>query len=118
MKRIRKDERSKMMRKERITKKDRITKKSLKMLVCCAFLCLLTACGSQDNSSDVKKITIAYQQGIGYAPIHIMETKKLIEENYDGKIEVEYQLLASGAAINEGIGSCTGNFRSGSWDSI
>lgn len=97
MKRIRKDERSKMMRKERITKK------SLKMLVCCAFLCLLTACGSQDNSSDVKKITIAYQQGIGYAPIHIMETKKLIEENYDGKIEVEYQLLASGAAINEGI---------------
>ena len=32
-----------------------------------------------------------------------MEAKKLIEENYDGEVEVNYQLLSSGAAINEGI---------------
>lgn len=70
----------------------------------------ITACGTATDRSGIssesgekKHITIAYQQGIGYAPIHIMEAKKLIESNYDGEVEVTYQLLASGAAINEGI---------------
>lgn len=72
-----------------------------------------TACSSDANggsssnngsgSGAKKHITIAYQQGIGYAPVHIMEAKKLIEANYSGEVEVTYQLLASGAAINEGI---------------
>lgn len=50
-----------------------------------------------------KTITIAYQGGVGYAPVHIMETNRLIEENYDGDITVEFVKLDSGAAINEGI---------------
>lgn len=67
----------------------------------------LGGCGktseASSKSDEKKTITIAYQQGIGYAPVHIMEAKKLIEENYDGEVEVNYQLLSSGAAINEGI---------------
>lgn len=48
-------------------------------------------------------ITIAYQGGIGYAPVHVMEAQKLVEKNYNGKISVNFVKLDSGAAINEGI---------------
>jgi len=65
-------------------------------------LLALTACGSAKEDA-TKKITIAYQGGIGYAPVHIMETKELIQQNYAGEIEVEFVKLDSGAAINEGI---------------
>lgn len=85
--------------------------KTLKKLVTCilslSLVLSFAGCGSAENSDSSgnakKKITIAYQQGIGYAPIHIMEAQKLIEANYDGEVEVTFQLLASGAAINEGI---------------
>ena len=56
---------------------------------------------SQPKSS--KSITIAYQGGIGYAPVHMMEAKHLIESNYDGDVTVTFTKLDSGAAINEGI---------------
>ncbi len=73
-------------------------------------MCMMAAmvgCGSSEENDDsgqeAKKITIAYQGGIGYAPVHVMETEGLIEANYDGEIEVEFVKLDSGAAINEGI---------------
>lgn len=82
-------------------------KKILAAVLVSAMVISLASCGNADKgatkSGEKKKITIAYQQGIGYAPIHIMESKKLIEANYGGEVEVEYQLLSSGAAINEGI---------------
>ena len=53
--------------------------------------------------ADTVKLNIAYQGGIGYAPVHVMEVNKLIEKHYDGDIEVTFQKLDSGAAINEGI---------------
>jgi NitT/TauT family transport system substrate-binding protein len=60
--------------------------------------------GCGNNSGEKKQtLTIAYQGGIGYAPVHIMEAKKLIEKNYDGEIEVVFQKLDSGADINTGI---------------
>ena len=72
------------------------------VIICmCLVLSLFAAC--QSKPEEAKKITIAYQGGIGYAPIHVMEEKKLIETNYDGEIEVEFVKLDSGAAINEGI---------------
>lgn len=49
------------------------------------------------------KLTIAYQGGIGYAPVHVMENQKLIEAAYDGDIQITFTKLDSGAAINEGI---------------
>lgn len=60
------------------------------------------ACGGE-KKEETKTITIAYQGGIGYAPVHVMEAKGLIQENYDGDINVEFVKLDSGAAINEGI---------------
>lgn len=77
-------------------------KRIIAMFMCVCLCFTLAACAAQDDNG-VKTITIAYQGGIGYAPVHIMEVKGLIEENYDGEIEVEFVKLDSGAAINEGI---------------
>ena len=71
-----------------------------------AFVLLFSACSSSGGTTakpEAKSITIAYQGGIGYAPVHIIETKKLIEANYKGEIKVTFTKLDSGAAINEGI---------------
>ena len=62
----------------------------------------LTGCGGAKKDGE-KTVTIAYQGGIGYAPVHILEAKKLIEKHYDGDVKVEFKKLDSGAAINEGI---------------
>lgn len=84
----------------------KITKRFMALVVAATMTFCLVGCGNGEAASadgGKKHLTIAYQQGIGYAPIHIMEAKKLIEANYSGEVEVTYQLLASGAAINEGI---------------
>lgn len=80
-------------------------KKIAALLLCLTMGMSLAACGAtEDNQeSGVKTVTIAYQGGVGYAPVHVMETKKMVEENYDGEITVEFVKLDSGAAINEGI---------------
>ncbi len=66
----------------------------------------LTACGGAGESEQAEgpaKITVAYQYGMAYAPITIMQEKGLIEKNYGGEIEIEWVNLNSGAAINEGF---------------
>ena len=76
--------------------------KIISMLICVCLVFSLVACGN-GNTDEKQSLTIAYQGGIGYAPVHILEAKKIIEKNYDGEIEVEFVKLDSGAAINEGI---------------
>lgn len=66
-------------------------------------ICMLLACTACGGAPKEKTLTIAYQGGIGYAPVHMMEAKNLIEANYDGEITVKFVKLDSGAAINEGI---------------
>lgn len=80
-------------------------KKIAALLLCLTMGMSLAACGAtEDNQeSGVKTLTIAYQGGVGYAPVHVMEMKNLIEENYGGEVTVEFVKLDSGAAINEGI---------------
>lgn len=101
-------------------------KKTIAIILCLGILFCLAACGgnkgdmgttadegnisSTQNSTDSAesaKLTIAYQGGIGYAPVHILEAKKLIEKNYKeatGKdVTVKFQKLDSGADINTGI---------------
>lgn len=76
----------------------------LSLVLVLTTLFTFSACGSKEDSTTQKqKITIAYQGGIGYAPIHIIEAKKLIEKNYSGEVEVTFQKLDSGADINTGI---------------
>lgn len=85
-------------------------KKTISVFLAAVMLILLCSCGKTEKTSgdaekteETAKITIAYQGGIGYAPIHILESKKLIESNYDGNVEVTFQKLDSGADINTGI---------------
>lgn len=85
----------------------KFSKKIIASLLCLVLTLSLTACGSGNSGSNADAsgttITIAYQGGIGYAPVHVMEAKGLIEKNYGEGITVEYVKLDSGAAINEGI---------------
>ena len=48
------------------------------------------------------KITIAYQYGIAYLPLVVMKDQRLIEK-YAPDVEVNWQVLNSGPAINEGM---------------
>ena len=96
-------------------------KKITAIILCLGVLFCLAACGGNgDNSgttadstqnntdkAETAELTIAYQGGIGYAPVHILEAKKLIEKNYKeatgGDVTVKFQKLDSGADINTGI---------------
>lgn len=78
--------------------------KALTLLLCFTTTLSLSGCNSHTQQpTGTSSITIAYQSGIGYAPIHVMEAKNLIEKNYANDIIVNYVKLDSGAAINEGI---------------
>lgn len=48
------------------------------------------------------KITIAYQFGVGYAPLLIIKQQRLLEKAYPG-LKVEWKQLASGTPITDGI---------------
>lgn len=48
------------------------------------------------------KIVIAYQPGMGYAPLIIMKHQKTLEKRYPG-LQVEYRVLPSGTAITNGM---------------
>jgi NitT/TauT family transport system substrate-binding protein len=48
------------------------------------------------------KLTIAYQPGLGYAPLILMKELRTIERRYPGT-QVEWRVLASGTPITNGI---------------
>ncbi len=73
------------------------------IILCIGMLVCFAACGGSSDKPETQTLTIAYQGGIGYAPVHVLEAKKLIEKNYGEEIAVEFVKLDSGAAINEGI---------------
>lgn len=84
--------------------------KIIAMLLCICMVFTLASCGKANtnetentNTNTKETLTIAYQGGIGYAPVHVLEAKKIIEKNYDGELEVKFVKLDAGAAINEGI---------------
>ncbi len=91
----------------------RTLRTTISLILCAAVLTGLCACGAPSSgpaaasesagAPAAEHLTIAYQGGIGYAPVHIIEAKNLLKENYDGDLEVEFVKLDSGAAINEGI---------------
>jgi NitT/TauT family transport system substrate-binding protein len=47
-------------------------------------------------------LTIGYQPGIGYTPLIIMRAQKTLETQYPG-LKVDWKVLASGAAITNGV---------------
>lgn len=54
------------------------------------------------SSGPAKKITIAYQPGLGYAPLLIAKQEKSLENAVPGT-SVEWRVLDSGAAIRDGV---------------
>ena len=78
-------------------------KRILLMMMCAACLLALTGCGEKQAADQTPTVTIAYQGGIGYAPVHVMEAKGLIRQHYGRDVTVKFVKLDSGAAINEGI---------------
>jgi NitT/TauT family transport system substrate-binding protein len=71
------------------------------------------ACGGTPNSSSSsspgpvsnkapQNLVIAYQPGIGYAPLLIMKQQHWIEHDYP-TMNVQYKLLSNGDAIRDGI---------------
>ena len=76
-------------------------------------LCIgLVGCGqksdtAKEENADAAKVNIAYQYGLAYAPLMIVEQKNLIEEEYEkatGKqVEVTWTQMSSGADINTAI---------------
>ncbi len=83
-------------------------KSNLKKFMCLVMSFLLAvplaACSGDSKKSDsATTLNAAYQYGMAYAPMLIMEEKKLIEECYGEEIEINWQQLNSGSAINEGF---------------
>ena len=59
--------------------------------------------GARDSTANApSKITIAYQPGLGYAPLILMKEQRSIEKKYPG-MKVEWKVLASGTPITQGV---------------
>lgn len=73
------------------------------IFVVVALLTVLSGC-SFNKALDAEKeeINIAYQYGLSYAPFEIMKQKKLIEEKLPN-IKINWFVMSSGSAMNEGI---------------
>ena len=48
------------------------------------------------------KLVIAYQPGMGYAPLIIMKSQRTLERRYPG-MQIEWRVLPSGTAITNGV---------------
>jgi len=57
---------------------------------------------TKSRSGVPSKVTIAYQPGVGYAPIIMIREQKLIEKRYPG-IQVDWKILSSATPITNGI---------------
>lgn len=91
-------------------------KKLVMLLAALSMLLLLAGCGGDSKKTEKpaapkaeKKISIAYQYGLAYAPAVIAKEQGLIEKYYKEAageaIKVEWVQMASGANINTGITS-------------
>ena len=60
------------------------------------------AFAAKDGGGAPDKITIAYQPGLGYAPLILMKQQRTIEKKYPGT-QVEWKVLASGTPITNGV---------------
>ena len=70
--------------------------------VALAALAAAAAFGGGSAKGPPDRLTIAYQPGIGYAPLIVIKNQRWIEKRYPGT-RVEWKVLASGAAITDGV---------------
>lgn len=74
-----------------------MNKKLLSVLLVCLMMVNCLAAASAET------LNIAYQYGMSYAPLLVMKEQGLIEKHYGQDVEINWQVLNSGAAINEGM---------------
>src|SRR5215208_7156111 len=75
----------------------------LAAVLAAATLAVFAAVGLSASHADLpSKITIAYQPGLGYAPLILMKQQRVIEKKYPGTT-VEWKVLASGTPITNGV---------------
>src|SRR5918995_780429 len=77
----------------------------LRLAVAAVLVIGIGAASSAQGASEATrpdKITIAYQFGVGYAPLLIIKQQRLLEKAYPG-LKVEWKQLASGTPITDGI---------------
>jgi NitT/TauT family transport system substrate-binding protein len=79
-------------------------KKLILILGLAALVTALPAGAALDRGKAVapSKITIAYQPGLGYAPLIMMKQRRTIEAQFPGT-QVEWKVLASGTPITNGV---------------
>jgi NitT/TauT family transport system substrate-binding protein len=58
--------------------------------------------GAKSQAGPPSKLTIAYQPGLGYAPLILMKRLRTIEKRYPGT-SVDWKVLASGTPITQGV---------------
>ena len=61
-----------------------------------------TGGATSGRSAVPSELTIAYQPGIGYAPLIIIRRQRTLEKRYPN-MKVNWRVLASGAAITTGV---------------
>jgi NitT/TauT family transport system substrate-binding protein len=71
------------------------------MLVAATVLAATTALG-QSTATAPDKLTIAYQPGLGYAPLILMKQQRTIERQFPAT-QVDWKVLASGTPITNGV---------------
>jgi NitT/TauT family transport system substrate-binding protein len=64
--------------------------------------CTAVAIAARKDAGPPSKLTIAYQPGLGYAPLILMKQQRVIEKKYPGT-KVEWKVLASGTPITQGV---------------
>jgi ABC-type nitrate/sulfonate/bicarbonate transport system substrate-binding protein len=82
-----------------------LTRNRLRPAVVAVLVLGIGAASSAQGASEATRpdnITIAYQFGVGYAPLMIIKQQRLLEKAYPG-LRVEWKQLASGTPITDGI---------------
>lgn len=77
-------------------------KKYVILIVIAAFILTCSACGKEEPSKK-DTITVSYQYGVAYLPIQLVKDLNLIEKYYTGSTQIEWVILNSGQAVNEGF---------------
>ncbi|MEA2015581.1 MAG: ABC transporter substrate-binding protein [Actinomycetota bacterium] len=81
-------------------------KKSVILLIIITVISVFIFGGCGESSQESKKVVVAQQYGLGYAPIMVIQKKGLIEKHYEGA-QVEWVQLGSGGAIREAMAAGT-----------
>ena len=80
------------------------TVRILSVLLLIIIVINMVACSNKTEvGKEEANLNIAYQYGMAYAPLMVIKEQKLIEKHYGKEVNITWQVLNSGAAINEGM---------------